>query len=681
MPMESCVCRKNIMTRLTPQRIKNRQCVTPPRIHAPIVRAFLVILAANVIASIAGAAPVPPGRGSKTLLRQAIAAQQSGQWLTAMADVRKAIHAGNAGKAAINLLIAAARQQHQLGAAYLLVADLAAQHRISAAQGRNIIQALIRRGPVQKLPEQLISARDNSGYGTQNQWAWRDYLLGVAAAECTQHTQAIGWLNAARLAKPKFWPATELLAQESAAAYQFSAAQRILKSAIKNRWHTQQARQDIIDIYAAQDRLRKALIVAQEAAEKYPTNPEFQVLVARISALRQQPNIQQLVLTRMVHTFPHFKPAYLDLLAVAQNTGNSALIETTSRRYIHNFPGDVFSTVLQSRLAAQQGNAVLASRILTEALKNNPASVQLWLARIELALALKQTGNACTLARHAMVLNPDSLILNQTLTELLAKQPKQAIAVAEAFAHRHVQSPTAQQAYVQTLLQYKRFAACKAFLYPLISRYPWAPWIQQSWTDYLDASGAYPAERNFLLKVTAGPVPRVSDLLQLATVDYQLHDLSGEQAAYKTVLRLEPENSMADNDLGYTLTVENRDLPYAEKLIALAVKNHPGDAASRDSLGWVLYKQGHYHPALMQLKQAVELPGGQSPEGLEHLGAVMNKLGHSGRAIGIWKLALKQYSEFPKLSPHQTKIKLHLQQEIKKAKLFRAMQKAGGKMM
>ena len=138
---------------------------------------------------------------------------------------------------------------------------------------------------------------------------------------------------------------------------------------------------------------------------------------------------------------------------------------------------------------------------------------------------------------------------------------------------------------------------------------------------------------------------------------------------------------MAANDLGYTLTVENKELPYAQKIIEMAVKNHPGDAAARDSLGWVFYKQGHYQRALKQLKQAVELPGGQSPEGLEHLGAVIDKLGHSARAIGIWKLALKQLDDSPKLSPHQHKVKRRIEDRIKKAKLFRDMQNAGGKMM
>ncbi len=679
MPVKCCAFRKYTMTLRTHPRPRKSPVSVLRRILALSAGGLAAITASIFTATFAGASSVP--QPPDVLLSRAIAAQRNGRWVAALADVQKAIHAGNTQPAAINLLIAAARQQHHIGAAYLLVADLAAQHRITVSQSRDIVEALIRRGPVQTLPEQLVHARNHSGYGTQAQWAWRDYLLGVAAAESGQPKQAINWLQASCLANAKFWPATELLADQLATDYQFAAAEQLLASAIKANWHPRQAYHDLIGIYSAQDRLRKALVLAQVAAGKYKTSPEFQVLVARIYGLRQQQNIEQIVLMRAVQTFPRFKPAYLDLLDLAQNNGDGALIENISRQYIRRFPRDIFSTVLQSRLAAQQGNAVLSGRILTQAMKKKPADLQLWLGRIELAMALKQTQAATLLARHALVLNPDSLLLNQTLCGLLASRPREAIATAQAFANRHPQSPAAQQAYVQTLLQYKRLALCKAFLHPLIKRYPAGRWIQQAWADYLDASHDYQAERTFLIKLTSGPAPRVSDLLLLATLDYKLHDLAGEEAAYKAVLKLEPANSMAANDLGYTLTVENKELPYARKIIEIAVRNHPGDAASRDSLGWVLYKQGHYQRALEQLKQAVQLPGGQSPEGLEHLGAVIDKLGHRARAIGIWKLALKQFGPSPKLSPHQRKVKRRIEKRIKKAKLFQDMQSAGGKMM
>ena len=676
MPMKCCAYRKKIMITFVFTWIK-KSLFTSGRKITVVFTACL----STLVAGLSDAATTPPPPASTAMLGKAIAEQRLGHGAAALADVQKAIQCGNTGETAMNLLIATARQQHRLGSAYLLIADLGSRHRISAAQCRNIIVALIRHGPVQTLPKQLIYARNHSGYGTQNQWAWRDYLLGVAAAESGQHRQAINWLQAARVANPKFWSATELMADQLATDYQFAAARELLQSAIHNHWHRRQAYDDLIGLYSAQDRLRRALILAQRVAGKYTMHPEFQVLVAQIYGLRQQRNIQRIVLARVLRQFPKCKPAYLDLLDLAQNDGDEGIIENLSRHYIRLFPGDIFSIVLQSRLAAQQGNAVLSSQILREALRAHRANLQLWMARIELALALKKNSRAQWLVRQAMILNPDSLILNQTLSQLLAGKPEQAVAVARVFAQRHPQSSSAQQAYVQTLLQYKHFAQCKAFLYPLIRRYPNAQWIEQSWANYLDATHAYRAERRFLIQITSGPSARISNLLLLATVDYQLHDLAGEEAAYKKVLRLEPDNSMAANDLGYTLTIANKELPYAQKIIEIAVRNHPGDAASRDSLGWVLYKQGRYQRALSQLKQAVELPGGQSPEGLEHLGAAVNKLGHAARAIGIWKIALKQMDQQAKLSPHQLRVRKRIQSRIKKAKLWRDIQKAGGKMM
>ncbi len=635
----------------------------------------IILFIAPVSAALAATAP------SANLLAKAIDEQRGGQWAEALSDVQIAIRAGNTTPAATNLLIAAARQQHRIGRAYLLIADLGARHLISATVAQNMIAALIRHGPVQSLPEELIHARNRSGYGTQRQWAWRDYLLGVAAAESGQPRQAINWLQAAISAKPKFWHATELLADQQATVYDFSAAQNLLRQAIDTRWHRRQAYHDLVSVYSAQDRLRRALILAQIAAGKYQDDPEFQVLVAQVYGLRQQDTIQQVVLTQVLQKFPRYKLAYLDLLGLAQSDGDEELIGKISQQYIRAFSTDIFSIVLQSRLAAQQGNATLASRILTEALRAHQANVQLWLARIELALALKHIKSAVSLDHQALLLNPDSLILNQTLAQLLEDKPRQAIAVLQVFARRHRQSAAAQQAYVRILLQFKKLAQCRTFLHPLILHYPHARWIQQSWAAYLDAAGEYQAERKYLEKITAGRFARVADILLLATVDYQLHDLPAEEAAYKKVLQLEPANSMAANDLGYTLAIENRELPYAQKIIEIAVKNHPGDAAARDSLGWVLYKQGHFQRALAQLKQAVQLPGGQSPEGLEHLGAAMNKLGHAARAILIWKVALKQMGDSKELSAHQRIIKKRIELRIKKARLWRDLQKAGGKMM
>ncbi|MCL5945976.1 MAG: tetratricopeptide repeat protein [Planctomycetes bacterium] len=639
------------------------------------------VLLAILCLTAAKAAAAPVSQGPSTLLARAIMEQHEGHCAAALTDVQKAIHIGNVSPAAINLLIAMARQQHHPGRAYLLVADLGSRHLLSPVRARQIIAALIRHGPVSKLPRTLILGREHSGYGTQRQWAWRDYLLGAAAADCGRYRLASNFLQAAITAKPDFWPAIELFADQLATLYQFKEAETLLRMACDQPGHRRQAYRDLIAVYVAQDRLRHALVLAQEAAAKYKTDPEMQLQLARIYVLRQQINMAIMVLTGVWRRFPHFKPAYFMLLDLAQSNGDSDLLLKVSQLYIRRFPGAVFSKILQSRLAAQRGHTVLARRILIQALHNHPANIELWQARIALALAGHQVVLAQDLARQAIVLNPASLVLNDTLVQLLTNKPKQALTAARMFAWRHDQSPEAQQMYVQALLEFKRYVQCRAFLQPLTLRYPKARWIAQSWADYLDAAHDFKTEQTFLARITSGPAPRVADLLLLATVDYQLHDLAGEEATYRKVLHLEPQNSMAANDLGYTLTITKQQLPYARKIIEIAVKNHPGDAASRDSLGWVLYQQGHYRQALAQLKQAVRLPGGQSPEGLEHLGAVLNKLGHPGRAILIWKLALGQIPDSLHLSPHQRVIKNRIKARIRKAKLWLNIQKSGRKMM
>ena len=73
-------------------------------------------------------------------------------------------------------------------------------------------------------------------------------------------------------------------------------------------------------------------------------------------------------------------------------------------------------------------------------------------------------------------------------------------------------------------------------------------------------------------------------------------------------------------------------------MIQLAVDAEPDNFAFRDSLGWVLHRQGRDDEALVQLKKAIEP---EKPEGevLDHLGEIESALGHKDEAQAAWKQA------------------------------------------
>jgi Flp pilus assembly protein TadD len=74
----------------------------------------------------------------------------------------------------------------------------------------------------------------------------------------------------------------------------------------------------------------------------------------------------------------------------------------------------------------------------------------------------------------------------------------------------------------------------------------------------------------------------------------------------RRVIELEPDNSMALNALGYTLSLYTDRFDEAFELITEAFRLKPNDPAILDSMGWILLKQGKAAEAVNFLQQAYD---------------------------------------------------------------------------
>ncbi len=72
----------------------------------------------------------------------------------------------------------------------------------------------------------------------------------------------------------------------------------------------------------------------------------------------------------------------------------------------------------------------------------------------------------------------------------------------------------------------------------------------------------------------------------------------------RRILALEPDNAMALNALGYTMTLHTGRYQEAYALISRALALRPDDAAVVDSMGWVLFKLKRYTEAVEYLERA-----------------------------------------------------------------------------
>jgi tetratricopeptide (TPR) repeat protein len=102
----------------------------------------------------------------------------------------------------------------------------------------------------------------------------------------------------------------------------------------------------------------------------------------------------------------------------------------------------------------------------------------------------------------------------------------------------------------------------------------------------------------------------------------------------RDVLKARPDDPAAMNAYGYTLADHNRELARARSLIERAYAAAPKNAAILDSLGWVLYRQGHDDQALPYLSAAYADDRGADIGA--HLGEVLWQLGRHADAEKIW---------------------------------------------
>ena len=102
----------------------------------------------------------------------------------------------------------------------------------------------------------------------------------------------------------------------------------------------------------------------------------------------------------------------------------------------------------------------------------------------------------------------------------------------------------------------------------------------------------------------------------------------------KQVLKLRPDDPAALNAYGYTLADHNRQLARARELIERAYAAAPRNAAILDSLGWVLYRQGHDEQALPYL--AAAHAADRSADIGAHYGEVLWQVGRRAEADQVW---------------------------------------------
>lgn len=163
-----------------------------------------------------------------------------------------------------------------------------------------------------------------------------------------------------------------------------------------------------------------------------------------------------------------------------------------------------------------------------------------------------------------------------------------------------------------------------------------------------------------LLKEKRTPGEALEVRYVLATVYASAKQKAKAEEQLQLILKADPSNATANNDLGYTWAEQGKNLAEAEAMIRRALeqdrrrrRNSPSltaeddvdNASYVDSLGWVLFRRGRLEEARQELERATRLPDSADPVIWDHLGDVYFRLHRGADARSAWERALRCYEE------------------------------------
>jgi tetratricopeptide (TPR) repeat protein len=133
--------------------------------------------------------------------------------------------------------------------------------------------------------------------------------------------------------------------------------------------------------------------------------------------------------------------------------------------------------------------------------------------------------------------------------------------------------------------------------------------------------------------------PEVYVQLGLAYDRLKRTDLS--DLAYKSALKLDSTNPLANNNYAYTLSERGQELDKALKMVRIALAAEPDNASYLDTYAWVMYKLGNYPEALKFINHAIAT-GDVNADVYGHLGEIYLKMGDTLSALKAWKKGLER---------------------------------------
>jgi tetratricopeptide (TPR) repeat protein len=447
------------------------------------------------------------------------------------------------------------------------------------------------------------------------QWQDGPLLLAEAFAGAGKNSDAIAWLNQKSQDDPRLLPTLadfyerEHRWPDAAKAYEKAVQRAPRNTELKQRYasalmnaggreSTVKARAVLDEIVAAQPHDGRALYLLSQAQRRLGDLSTAEKTARRVIAEDAKSPWGYYALAESLEERHEYQAVVDEVAPVVAEFRTRAGATTFERGLLLPHLGFAYQEL------GQYDKAISVFEEARQAAPDDPSVVGYL---IEANIAAKKFAVAADLARDAAKEHPDDLRLARLEAQALRQSGKadQGVSILENAARQHPDDPTAYVA----LAQY----------YSDADRAPQAIKLLQ------DARTKFPED--------------ISIAFELGAVLDKDKKFADAEAAFRDLLKRDPDNAAALNYLGYMLAERGERLDESVDLLKKALEMEPDNGSYLDSLGWAYYKADKLDLAENNLKRAADQQKTNSVI-QDHYADVLFKLRRYEDAIAAWTRAL-----------------------------------------
>ncbi len=269
---------------------------------------------------------------------------------------------------------------------------------------------------------------------------------------------------------------------------------------------------------------------------------------------------------------------------------------------------DFEGRVLQAQVELLTKDPQAALDHFRELLKEAPQDAQIHagLAGCHLALGEELLGRQEL--EKVVELSPENTTARIQLARLYLKDKDEETALSrlQPLAEMNAPPPQGIEMLLSLLLKKKKVEEAHKVIDPLVERFPQNP-IYATQKAVLEARTNHLDKGIAILEKQVEANPKSVQLLSALSRLYEwAHRGKEVVATYERILKLQPDNALAANNLAYRLAEMGQQMERAASLAKGLAERYPKDANVADTYAWVLFKQGKAKEARAILGKALE---------------------------------------------------------------------------